>query len=326
MRRREAIAGLCAAVLQPSRPHAQPRIPRIGVLWHAGSAEEERIPLAALRQGLQDLGYIDGRNIVLENRYPNEEPERFRSLAVELAELKVDVLVAVTRPAAVAAQRATTIIPTVFVVVPDPVGTGLVKNLARPGGNITGLSSMALELTAKRLEILKETLPHLAYAGLLVNMGDPDSAMRYVRAARAAADPVGVTIEPLEVRSAGDFEDAFATLTRKRLQGIVLTQDGLFYAEQRRLASLALTHRIPVVAYWKEMAESGLLMSYGPSTSAIFRRVGFFVDKILKGERPGDLPVEQPTKFELFINEKTARSIGITVPPSILARADEVIE
>lgn len=301
-------------------------IPRIGVLWHAGSAEEEKVPLSALRQGLKDLGYIEGKNILLENRYPAEQPERFQSYAIELAKLEVDVLLAVTRPAALAAQRATSSIPIVFVVVPDPVGSKIVSNLAKPGGNITGLSTMAVELTAKRIELLKETVRGMSRVGLLVNMNDPEGARRYIEVALTAAALLKVTVQPVEVRAARDFEGAFASMSQQKLQGVVSTQDGLFYVESRRMAALALKHRLPLITFVKEAVEAGALLSYGPSSAAIFRRAGIFVDKILKGTKPGDLPVELPMQFELFVNDQTARTIGVQVAPSVKLRADKVID
>src|SRR4051812_24142771 len=220
MRRRDLLFGGGSIVLGPPPARAQtPRTtPRIGVLWHAGSAEEERIPLAALTQGLADFGYRDGKNIVVEARFPNEEPAKFTRFAAELAELQVEILVAVTRPAAVAAQGATTKIPIVFIAVPDPVGTGLVDNLAHPGANVTGLSNMALELTVKRVELLKELDGRISRFALLVNVNDPQSAHRYVEVAQPAAAALGLTVEPAEVRGPGDFASAFERMEQRQLQ------------------------------------------------------------------------------------------------------------
>lgn len=299
-------------------------MPRIGVLWHAGSAEEERIPLAAFREGLKRVGYEEGRNILVEHRYPNEEPAKFQRFAEELAAMKVDVLVAVTRPAAIAAQRATRSIPVVFVVVPDPLGSRLVATLARPGGNVTGLSTMAVELTGKRLELLKEAMPSLSKVALLVNAGDPEGAQRYVDISSADASRLGLTVQPIEVRAAGEFPSAFARIAREQ-QAVVSSQDGLFYVEMRRMAALALEHKLPLIGFAREMAAVGNLMSYGPSSPAIFRRTGVFIDRILKGGRPADLPVEQPAAFELHINASTAKTIGLRLSPALLSRADGVI-
>jgi putative ABC transport system substrate-binding protein len=248
------------------------------------------------------------------------------SLAAELAALKPDVLVAVTRPAAIAMQRATTTIPTVFIVVPDPVGMKLVNSLARPGGNITGLTHIAVELSAKRLAYFKEAFPSASRAALLVNANDPQGMRRYIDESQIAAGALGITIQPVEVRSLGDFEAAFDQMVADRLEGVVVPADGLFYQGRVRLAQSALQRRLPLVVYSRETLEAGALMSYGADQRAIFRRAGVYVDKILKGERPADLPVEQPTKFEFLINLKTARTLSLTIAPAVLARADEVIE
>ena len=322
MRRREFITLLGAFTL-PLAAHAQQptkKIPRVGVLWHAGSAEEEAIYLGALVEGLKGLGYIDGKTIALEHRFPNEIPERFVSLAAELAALKPEVLVAVTRPAAMAAQRATTTIPTVFIVVPDPVGMKLVNSLARPGGNITGLTHIAVELSAKRLAFFKEAFPSA------FNAIDQQGMRRYIDESQAAAAALGMTIQPVEVRSLEDFEAAFDKIVADRLEGVAVPADGLFYQGRARLAQAALQRRLPLVVYSRETLEAGALMSYGADQRAIFRRAGVYVDKILKGERPADLPVEQPAKFEFLINLKTAKALGLTISSTVLARAEEVIE
>jgi putative tryptophan/tyrosine transport system substrate-binding protein len=326
VRRRDFIAAVggmavsCAAIAQ------QRRVPRVGVLWHAGSAEEEVVYLSALIEGLKSLGYVDGQTIALDHRFPNEIPERFLRLAEELAALKVDVLVAVTRPAAVAAQRATKTIPIVFIVVPDPIGTGLVESLGRPGGNITGLTHIAVELSAKRLALFNEAFPHSSRLALLVNANDDRGMKRYIDETQTAARVLGVTVQAVQVRSLADFDRAFEKITSTGLEGVVLPADGLFYQGRFRLAELALACRLPLVAYSRETLEAGALMSYGSDQRTIFRRSGAYIDRILKGEKPGDLPVEQPTRFELLINLKTAKMLGMTLPPSLLARADEVIE
>lgn len=301
--------------------------PRVGVLWHAGSAEEEKVPLGGLVEGFRNLGYVDGKNIVLEHRFPNEQPERFFSLAVELAQMKVDVLIAVTRQAAVAAQRATATIPIVFIAVPDPVGSKLIASLGRPGGNITGLTNMAVELVPKRLQVLKEAVPGLSRMALLVNASVPEAARSYVEVAQTVTRPLGVILQPVEIRTPADIEPAFSLITQSRLQGVCLTSDGLIYVEQERLAQLALDRKLPLIGYTRDMAKwTGMLMTYGPSNVALFARAAYFVDKILKGVKPGDLPVEQPTKIELIVNLKTAKVLGLRIPPSVLLRADEVIE
>lgn len=327
MRRREFITLLGGAgVSIAARAQGAGKLHCIGVLWHAGSAEEEAIYLGAFQDGLKALGYIDGKTVVLEQRFPNEMPERFVSLAAELAALKPDVLVAVTRPAAIAAQRATRTTPIVFIVVPDPVGTGLVDSLARPGGNITGLTHIAVELSAKRLALFKEVFPGASRAALLVNGNDPQGMRRYVDESQTAAGTLGMSIYPMEVRSLQEFGQALDKVLADRLEAVVVPADGLFYQGRALLAQLALERRLPLIVYSRETLEAGALMSYGADQRAIFRRSATYVDKILKGERPADLPVEQPTKFETLINLKTAKALGLTIPEMILVRADEVIE
>jgi putative tryptophan/tyrosine transport system substrate-binding protein len=328
MKRRDffmMIGGAAAWPLPASGQQAR-KTPRVGVLWHAASAEEEAVYLGALREGLTDLGYIEGRNIVLENRFPAEKWERFISLATELVQLKPDLLVAMSRPAAIAAQRATTTIPIVFCAVPDPVGDKLVESLARPGGNITGLSNMALDLSAKRIELLKDMVDGLSHVALLVNAGDPEAARRYIKESQAAASPLGITIEPVEVMGLGEIPSAFARIDQLNVNGLVGTADSLFTVERKNIIQLAIERRLPTMMHSRETAQAGALMSYAPSYVLMARRTAIYVDKILRGAKPADLPVEQPTKFELIINLQTAKMLGLTVPPTLLARADEVIE
>ena len=329
MRRREFITLLGGgAAIWPFVARAQQsrHLPIVGLLWHAGSAEEEAVYLGAVRQGLRDHGYVEGQNVTLENRFPSEIPERFVSLATELAALNVNVLVAINRVAALAAQRATTSIPIVFIAVPDPVGSKLVASLAKPGGNITGLTNFAYDLTAKRIEFLKAVVPTVSYVALLVNPNDRDSAKTYIEESHAAANKLGLILQPVEVRTSGDLLSAFSKTIGDQVDGVVVSQDGLFYAARKVIADLALARKLPLAVYSRETLDAGALLSYGPSNYRIFRASGAYIDKILKGAKPADLPVEQPTKFEFIINLKTARSIGIDVPPMLLTRADEVIE
>jgi len=337
MRRREFISLLNGAAAWPLIARAQQasdgiypkpggKTPRIGILWHAGSAEEEAVFLRAVRQGLSDFGYVEGKNIVLENRFPAEKPERFISLAAELVALDVDILVAITRLGALAAQRATNRIPIVFVFVPDPVGSKLVASLARPGGNITGLSNFAHDVTAKRIELLKAFVPSVSRVALLVNPSDKDNARKYVEEAQAAGGNLGLMLQAVEIKDAADLVPAFSKMDEDKVDGVVGTQDGLFYVERKNIADLAIAHRLPLVMYSRETVEAGALGAYGPNTYNIFRRAGFYVDKIIKGAAPADLPVEQPTKLEFIINLKTAKTLGLTIPPTLLARADEVID
>ena len=329
MRRREFITLLGGgAAIWPFVARAQQsrHLPVVGLLWHAGSAEEEAVYLGAVRQGLRDHGYVEGQNVTLENRFPAEIPERFVSLATELAALNVNVLVAINRVAALAAQRATTSIPIVFIAVPDPVGSKLVVSLAKPGGNITGLTNFAYDLTAKRIEFLKAVVPTVSHVALLVNPNDRDSAKTYIEESHAATNKLGLVLQPVEVRTSGDLLSAFSKTIDDQVDGVVVSQDGLFYAARKVIADLALARKLPLAVYSRETLDAGALLSYGPSNYRIFHASGAYIDKILKGAKPADLPVEQPIKLEFIINLKTARSIGIDVPPMLLTRADEVIE
>jgi putative tryptophan/tyrosine transport system substrate-binding protein len=328
MRRRDFIVLVGAASGSPIFAWGQrgTNIPRVGILWHAGSADEEGVYLRALVEGFTNLGYIDGKTILFEHRFPNERPDRFVSLAAELVALKVDVLIAVTKAAATAAQRATTTIPIVFIVVPDPVGAGLVASLGHPGGNITGFTHITVELMAKRLGLFKEAFPSSSHVALLVNANDERGMQRYTQQTQTAAQALGMAVQVVEVRSLEDFERAFDIIAKNNVEGIILPADGLFFQGRARLAELALLHRISLVVYSRETVEAGALMSYGADQPTMFRRAGAYVDKILKGERPAELPVEQPTRFEFIVNLKTMKALGITLPPTLVSRADEVVE
>jgi putative ABC transport system substrate-binding protein len=328
MQRREFITLLSGAAVWPLSAHAQQRgkVPRVGVLWHAGSAEEEAIYLNAFQQGLDGLGYIDGRTVTLEHRFPNEQAERFVSLAAELVGLRVDVLVVVTGLAAAAAQWATTAIPIVFILVPDPIGTKLVSSLARPGGNITGLTNLSVELSAKRLAIFKEVLPRVTRVALLVNPTDKQGMQRYIDETKAAATSLGLDVQPVEVQSVGDFEQALDSVVEGRLEGALTVLNGVFYQGRSLIAQAAIARRLPLMVLSRETLQAGGLMSYGADLPAIFRRAAAYVDKLLKGAKAADLPVEQPTKFEFLINLKTAKALGLEISSMMLSRADEVIE
>ena len=329
MRRREFISLVSgAAFAWPLAAHGQmtAKVPRIGILWHAGSVEEEGVYPGALKQGLSDFGYVEGQDIILENRFPAEIPERFFSLAAELVALKVDILVAINRLDALAAQRATSTIPIVFVYVSDPVGSKLVASLAHPGGNITGLSNFADDLTAKRVEYLKTIVPGVSRVALLVNPDDKEGARRNIAESQAAADKLKLVLRPFEIRTSGELAPAFSEMHNEHIDGVVVPQDGLFYSTRKDVADLALANRLPAIVYSRETVVAGALASYGPNNYAIFRRAGAYIDKILKGAKPAELPVEQPTKFEFIINLKTAKALGLTVPPTLITGADEVIE
>jgi putative ABC transport system substrate-binding protein len=329
MKRREFISLLGGAAAWPLAANAQrasERRSQIGVLWHASSEAEEAIYLTALRKGLSDHSLVEGRNITLVNTFAGEVYERFSNNAVELVHRRVEVIVAVTRLAAVAAQRATSTIPIVFVVVPDPIKSGLIDSFARPGKNITGLTNMAVDLAAKRLEIFKEMIPGMSKLALLVNATDPQVARGFVDETEAASRKLGVSVRPIEIRAPEDLDKAFPIIAAERLDGVYAVQDGLFFAERFRIAQLALVNRLPISSPNGEHTAAGHLMSFGPDQPAIFRRAGYYVDRILKGIKPADLPVEQPTKYHLVINLKTANAIGVKIAEALLVRADKVIE
>jgi len=326
MRRREFIALLGSGVAAwplAARAQGQNRIPKIGILWHAASAEEEAPFFGELIQGFRNLGYVEG-GIVLEHRFPNELPELFTSMAAELVSLKVDVLVAVGG-AAPYAKKATTTIPIVFMYVPDPIGSNLVQSVRRPGGNVTGLSNFSRDLSAKRLEYLKEIVPNLSRVGLLLNPAAKVSGL-YIEESNAAGPKLGLTTQAFQVSSLGGLEDAFDAMVKAGMQAVVVNAESLFYQGKETIAKLALARRLPTCVWNRELAETGALVSYGTDQRAIARRVAYYVDRILKGEKPADIPVEQPTRFQLVINLKTAKALAIDVPPLLLTLADEVIE
>jgi len=328
MRRREFITFLGVAAAWPVAARAQRspnKIPVVGVLWHAGSAEEEDVYLSVLRKAFRDLGYIEGKNIQLEHRFPAENPDRFRTLARELVESKVDAIIAVSALGAIELKKLTSTVPIVFVVVADPVGLGLVESLARPGGNTTGLSLMTIDLSGKRLALLKEALPTLSRVALLVDPTDPFK-QRSIKANQVAAEALGISIWPAEVAAPNDVEPVFAKIVQDRADGVVIGTGPLLFNLRARIGASVMAHRLPALAYIAEEVPPGLLMSYGQDFPDYFRRAAAYIDKILNGAKPADLPVEQPTQFKLLLNLKTAKALDITVPPSLLARADEVIE
>ena len=316
-------SGLCA---MPLAAHAQQahKMPTIGVLWHAGSAEEEAHYLIPFQEELAALGYIQGRTINIRHTFAAEQYERLNSHARKLANAPVDVLVAVTRPAALAAQRATSTIPIIFILVPDPVSSQLVQSLARPGGNITGLTNIGFELHGKRLEFLKEATG-LARVALLINVSDPASARFNTEAFHTAARALGIQLEVVGVHQPDELKDAFDSIAHQGLSAVITGIDPMLWNERKQMAELAVTRRIAVMAQSGEMTRDGLLFSYAANYPIIFRRAAHYVDKILRGAKPQDIPVEQPTKFELIINLKTAKAIGLTIPPTVLFQADEVI-
>jgi putative tryptophan/tyrosine transport system substrate-binding protein len=329
MRRRDFIKGIAGtATTWPLAARAQQspsKIPVVGVLWHAGSAEEEGAYFEALLQGFSDLGYIAGRNIRFEHRFPNEIPDRFRSFAAELVSLKVDVVVAWGSASAPYARGATTTIPIVFGLFADPVGSRLVASLAAPGGNVTGLTSVSPDLSQKRLQLLKEVVPELSRVALLVNLNERNSLL-YLSETTEAAGRLGLDLQRFDVHSLDELNQAFDALDKFGAQGLIPVPSGFMFQHKEIIAKLAVTHHLPTCVWSRETLQVGALISYGPDYVAIARHVAVYVDKILKGANPAELPVEQPTRFQFVVNAKTARSLGITFPPHVLAVADEVIE
>ncbi len=309
----------------------------IGVL-HAAEAQEAKVPrigylsparnmplLEAFRKGLRDLGWVEGQNIALEVRSAEGKYERLPELAAELVRLKVDVIVASTTPAALAAKHATTTIPIVIQFVADPIGSGLVASLAQPGGNITGWTHLGRELRGKYVELLKEAVPSITRIGVLWNPTNPIHEPS-LQNAGVAAQALKLQLDPVGVRDPDELESAFSALVRKHDQALVVLPDGMFLAQGDRIITLAARNKVPTLYGVIELAEAGGLMGYGVNFPDMYRHGASFVDRILRGAKPSDLPVEQPTKFELVVNLKTAKTLGLTIPQSVLVRADEVIQ
>ena len=308
----------CLAQQQPAK------IARIGFLG-ATSAAGYASQVDALRAGLRELGHVEGKNLVIEFRWAEGKYDRLPELAAELVRLKVDVLVTHGAPGSRAAKMATTTIPIVLAAVGDPVAQGLVASLARPGGNITGSTFFAPELMAKRLELVKAALPRIRRVAVLLNSDHPINNEPTLRAMKTTAGSLKVELQQFGVRSPSEFESALAAMSNRRAEAVVIAEDSLFVANAAAAASLGTKHRIPAIGF-VEVAEGGGLMGYGVNFPAMYRRAAVFVDKILKGANPGDLPIERPTRFELVLNMKTAKELGIKIPNSILVRADKVIE
>ena len=322
-----AIALLALSLLTaPLADAAQPpaKVPRVGFLGGAPATAIAHA-LESFRQGLRELGWFEGKNIAIEYRHAEGRLERLPDLAAELVRLRVDVIVTAGTPAIQAAQQVTRTIPIVMAVGGDPLATGIVASLARPGGNITGLSLISTELSGKRLELLKEIVPAVSRIAVLSNPTDPVSAPQ-LRETETAARALRVQLQSLEVREPDEFERAFQAATQGRA-GALLTLDGSFiFSHRTRIVGLAAKSRLPAMYGFKEFVDAGGLMSYATNLSDMYRRAATYVDKILKGAKPADLPVEQPTRFELVINLKTAKALGLTIPPSILIRADHLIQ
>jgi putative ABC transport system substrate-binding protein len=327
--RRKLIVALGAgALVAPFGSFAQQqnKIWRVGFLAQSARPESlDSSPFGAFIRGMREFRYIEGRNLVVEWRFSDNNLERLPELAADLVRLKVDVIATQGTPASRAAQQATTTIPIVMVNVGDPVGSGFVKSLAHPGGNMTGLSNLSPELVTKQLEMLLSMVPKLSRVAVLVNPANSVQA-GFLKRVQAAGQKTNVRILPVEARTAQELDKAFADMIRERAGALIVSFDALFSDQRRRIAELAAKHRLPSIAARKEDVDVGYLMSYGPKSADIFRHAATYVDKILKGAKPGDLPVEQPTKFELFINRKTAKALGLTIPQSLLISADKVIE
>ena len=313
--------GLCAT----AEAQQTKKIPRIGYLA-PGSPSAGVTTLEAFRQGLRELGYVEGKNLIIEYRWAEGKADRLPPLAAELVRLKVDAIFAsgAVQPALVA-KDATTTIPIVFVAVGDPVALGLVASLARPGGNITGNSSMGPDLSGKRLELVKETVPKMSRVAVLWNPNNPSSVTN-MKETKAAAPSLGIKLQSLEIRESNELEPAFSAMKKEGAEAIVTINSPHITNQRKQVVDLAAKNRLPAIYAESQWVDAGGLMSYGPNYPDLWRRAAVYVDKILKGSKPADLPVEQPTKFEFIINLKAAKQIGLTIPPNVLLRADKVIK
>jgi putative ABC transport system substrate-binding protein len=327
MRRREfirLIGGAAAAWPIAARAQQSKNIPTVGVLWHAGSAEEEDVYLSVLVKAFNDLGYVEGKNIHLDHRFPAENPDRYRTLGQELIDAKPDAIVAVTVVGAVALKKLTSTIPIVFVLA-DPIGSGLAESLARPGGNATGLSLMAVDLSGKRLQLLKEAVPNLSRVALLLDPTSPVVAPGILKANQTAAEALGISLWPAEISTPDEIEPVFSKIAQDRADAVMRVIGSMLFNERARVGAAALAHRLPIMTYIAEEVPHGFLMSYGQDFPDFVRRAAAYTDRILKGAKPADLPVEQPTKLKLVLNLKTAKALGITFPQSLILSADEMI-
>jgi putative tryptophan/tyrosine transport system substrate-binding protein len=328
MERREFIALLgVAALTWPLAAGAQQagKVYRIGYL-EGGSSTASSNRIEAFRQGLRKLGWVEGQSIVIDYRFAEGRFDRLPDLAAELVRLKVDIIVAVAALPAAATKNVTATIPIVMIGVTEPVGQGLVASLARPGGNVTGVSfSAGLEIFGKRLELLKQIVPEVRRVAILSNSDNPNQPS-VIKDVRAAAGSLGVELQLLDARGPAEFDGAFTAMTKERVGSLLVVGDPVFFLHRTRLVDLAAKSRLPTTYSIREYVDVGGLLSYGPSLSDLWRSAATYVDKILKGAKPADLPVEQPTKFELVVNLKTAKALGLTIPATLLARADEVIE
>jgi putative tryptophan/tyrosine transport system substrate-binding protein len=319
------LSAMFLALCFPVSAQQPTQVPRIGYL-STGSPSVSSTNLNAFRQGLRDLGYIEGKNIALEIRWAEGSAERVPDLALELVRLKIDVLLVGGGTAtALRVKKVTNTVPVVFTLVSDPVGDGLVASLARPGGNLTGLSSVSEDLVGKRLELLKETIRKLSRVAVLLDPKDPANVDSF-KEIEAVGKSLGVRLQALEVRRPDEIESAVRLATRAKAGGVLVLPTSLLVNQRKRIAELAINHRLPTMFATSQFMDAGGLMSYGPDHADLYRRAATYVDKILKGAKPADLPVERPMKFEFVINLKTAKQIGLTIPPNVLARADKVMK
>ena len=325
--RRTFVSTVAGALLVRAFPaNAQPakKVPRIGV-FHPGTPASAPQSVEAFRQGLREHGYEEGKNIVVEHRYTESRLERVVEIAAEFVRLKVDVIVTSLDVATAAVKQQTQTIPIVMAASIDPVATGFVSSLARPGGNVTGLSTMAPELAVKRLELLREVVPGLSRVAFIWNTNVPGNLLEYKQAGDAAQS-MRLQLQSAEVSSVDDFERAFSALKTGGAEALIVAGSGLTSTNAGQIANLAMKHRLPSMVSSRDRVDAGGLMAYGPNLAELWRHAATYVDKILKGAKPGDLPIEQPTKFELVINLKTAKALGLAIPQSLLLRADEVIQ
>ena len=323
--RREFITMLGGAVgAWPLVAHAQQKLHRVGFMGNSTTALETNL-VDAFREGLRELGYEEGRNIVIEYRWADGKYERFPALIAELIAAKVDVIVTAGTPAALAVKKATTTVPLVMVAVGDPVGTGLVPSLARPGGNLTGLSSIAPDLEGKRLDLLREIVPKLSNVAMFFNSLNPFHVAS-MQQAGTAAQAMGIKLQQHDIRKSEDLDRAFAAVRKKRPDALLILADRVFLHNRQRMIDFTEEQHLPNINAYTELVEAGGLMSYGPSYEDMHKRAAIYVDKILKGAKPADLPIEQPSKFTFVINLNAAKALGVTMPPSLITLADKVIE
>jgi putative ABC transport system substrate-binding protein len=319
-----ALSGVAAVWPLGARAQQQANIPRVGYLFSFVQQEAPEL-WEACRQGMRDLGYVEGKSIILEARWAEGHDERLLELAVQLVQSKADVIVSAATQASLAAKAVTDTIPIVIVGVADPIKSGLVASLARPGGNVTGLSLLTSDLSGKRLELITELVPNVSHVAILMNPSNPASAVCLAQT-QVAARQSKVQLESVEARSAIDISEAFVTIAQRHVEALIVFDDPMLWSYRAEIVAQAAAQRLPAMYGFKNFVDDGGLVSYGPDRPRQYRKTAIYVDKILKGAKPADLPVEQPVKFELVVNRKTANSLGLTLPQSVLAFADEVIE